>query len=63
MGCLSVNMTRVGGASFELTRVGGMTAYLAPICATDIHGNVIYLLDKDGTYLYDSENKQLKTIR
>ena len=71
MGCLSVNMTRVGGATTTLTRVGcvsvslarngGMSASLRPVCATDIHGRVVYLLYNDGRYLLDSDNKNLKT--
>ena len=63
MGCLSVNMIRIGGSSFELERIGRMTAYLSPICATDIHGRIVYLLDNEQKYLFDIDNKQLKTIK
>ena len=56
-------MTRVGGMSVSFTRNGGMTASFRPVCATDIHERVIYLRDNDGKYLFDSDNKQLTTIR
>lgn len=46
-----------------LARVGGMTAEFRPVCATDISGRVVYLLDNDGRYLLDSDNKNLKTNR
>lgn len=63
MGCLTVNMVRVGGVEVSLTRKGGMTAFLSPICATDIKGRYVYLFDKDGKNLLDSDGNKLKAIK